>query len=709
MRPSSSRSLPVVPPSPGPGGSGERRTRSPREPSTPSTRPKEAITIDTSISSRGTTASTTRVPSSPRVHRTPSGRSKTAPSPGGRSRKELAAALGDHFRDGGGIIDSVDLESRSANATPAVVKVKSQAAVARSGSGSKTHKPPLRSKSRNESQDLEGEICAILESPLQKSNTNIGGGFGVERRAPPGRTRSDIFDKSPPNSPKSSGRRAPPGRSKSGSMIDMILQSKAAAAFTAEEATTDNTAGEMDNSQRSARSSRSRARINRSKSHSQSHSQAHSEPSDGAASATAETGEREGRSMKPSKHRSSSSKSRSRSRSKSAKRRPTGRRRIPPNLAGGDADTASVSTENDTTASMSNSSRSLPFLNEVQVRNKPRRSGRRPQKQSSAGSTATTSSTETAEARRKEMLRKLNKAMVDEENIDGGDNVHHGLSEFLMDAAKKSPVKVRSGASRSVGGCPNDIAVDPNFYAEQAKVMRKLRSGTKPSLAASPSSKGAEEEKDVVAKPRIMRQSGGRTGLIEVDSEEDDQEDGKGELEEKSIHVSDLMGPDPPKTTESPRGRVALRRQSAKRGQQHLGGSRNSIAEDSDNTSDHSNVSIDLAKSNEPKESNAHYRMGMSMPQLMASQALDVGTIVAKNKMRRRRSRERGDALVLPEEDIFAPPPEEKEEEDIFTFYTWSTSRQPRENIEKERQRLRDSVRDDVMRSAYENFMKVYA
>jgi hypothetical protein len=45
--------------------------------------------------------------------------------------------------------------------------------------------------------------------------------------------------------------------------------------------------------------------------------------------------------------------------------------------------------------------------------------------------------------------------------------------------------------------------------------------------------------------------------------------------------------------------------------------------------------------------------------------------------------------------------------EDIFTFYSWSTSRQRRSKILKERKKLRDSVREGPLLASYEALMRM--
>ena len=91
----------------------------------------------------------------------------------------------------------------------------------------------------------------------------------------------------------------------------------------------------------------------------------------------------------------------------------------------------------------------------------------------------------------------------------------------------------------------------------------------------------------------------------------------------------------------------------------------------------------------------------MSMP------AMELGPLIAHHKMNRRKSR---DKLVIGENQVYQAEEKQSQEEadDIFTFYTWSASRQPRDEIEKERRRLRDSVRDQAMVAVFENYMKAY-
>lgn len=129
---------------------------------------------------------------------------------------------------------------------------------------------------------------------------------------------------------------------------------------------------------------------------------------------------------------------------------------------------------------------------------------------------------------------------------------------------------------------------------------------------------------------------------------------------------------------------------------------------------DEMNKSVDLGAlidsdddSDEEDIETARERLGRSMPEL--------GPIVAKQKMSRRRSKEQ---LSIGEDEEFqyqalGDDPsrhgvEDKTVEDIFTFYSWSTSRQPRDEIENGRRRLRDSVRDDAMNAALESLMKAY-
>jgi hypothetical protein len=46
-------------------------------------------------------------------------------------------------------------------------------------------------------------------------------------------------------------------------------------------------------------------------------------------------------------------------------------------------------------------------------------------------------------------------------------------------------------------------------------------------------------------------------------------------------------------------------------------------------------------------------------------------------------------------------------EEDVFTFYAWSSSRQPRPNIQRERKLLRDSVRQGAVEATKDGFVRM--
>jgi hypothetical protein len=67
----------------------------------------------------------------------------------------------------------------------------------------------------------------------------------------------------------------------------------------------------------------------------------------------------------------------------------------------------------------------------------------------------------------------------------------------------------------------------------------------------------------------------------------------------------------------------------------------------------------------------------------------------------KRLSRDKAPQLPVKEEEEI-----DENQEDIFSYYAWSTSRQSRTKILRERKKLSDSIRHGALMSVYESFVR---
>jgi hypothetical protein len=123
-------------------------------------------------------------------------------------------------------------------------------------------------------------------------------------------------------------------------------------------------------------------------------------------------------------------------------------------------------------------------------------------------------------------------------------------------------------------------------------------------------------------------------------------------------------------------------------------------SDDLDRTSIHvSDLLAGGGSDNEDKKQSSRSRLAKSMSQIPTSKASDLGSILAQQKAQKLLSRSSMSSIDCDEEL-------EDTQEDIFSFYSWSTSRQPRNKIKKERKRLNDSIRHGALLAAYESFVR---
>lgn len=159
--------------------------------------------------------------------------------------------------------------------------------------------------------------------------------------------------------------------------------------------------------------------------------------------------------------------------------------------------------------------------------------------------------------------------------------------------------------------------------------------------------------------------------------EEEDFEDSPGE---ESLNDTDLMT----------RGRGNRSGKDTRRSARHYSTGQDAVFSDEENG----------VNAHQVDPSSAHDRMGMSMPST-SDEVMELNALVLQ---RQEANTGLSKTMNVPEKD---PGNGEDTEEDIFTFYSWSTSRQPRSKILKERKKLRDSVREGPLLASYEALMRI--
>jgi hypothetical protein len=90
---------------------------------------------------------------------------------------------------------------------------------------------------------------------------------------------------------------------------------------------------------------------------------------------------------------------------------------------------------------------------------------------------------------------------------------------------------------------------------------------------------------------------------------------------------------------------------------------------------------------------------GKSMPPLSFAESLkvaDLGGHMKKLKDAKKDSSTQIQIEIVPK----------KEEEDIFTFYSWSTSRQPRDKILEQRKKFRDAIRQGPLLTSFQSLVR---
>jgi hypothetical protein len=109
-----------------------------------------------------------------------------------------------------------------------------------------------------------------------------------------------------------------------------------------------------------------------------------------------------------------------------------------------------------------------------------------------------------------------------------------------------------------------------------------------------------------------------------------------------------------------------------------------------------------------PKRPHHGGRLGRSMGDIPAFKASDLGSLLAQQKEQKRLSRETGASgdgggasVLVADEGV------DDNQEDIFSYYSWSTSRQARNKIQKERKLLSDALRQGAFLAAYESFVRM--
>jgi hypothetical protein len=234
------------------------------------------------------------------------------------------------------------------------------------------------------------------------------------------------------------------------------------------------------------------------------------------------------------------------------------------------------------------------------------------------------------------------------------------LASFLRNEdAKPSTI----ASSRSVSSMPKPRprrASDRPFAGGQ---KRSIRNPTKLRIVKSDDEGIAE---DVLEKKASLRNL--RACLTDEEDELEDSEGGD------SLNISDLLT-----------GRHGkLSGKDERRSARHYSAGRSAIFSDGE-------IGVD----SDQVDPNAHDRMGMSMPG-MSEKVMELSALVQQQKAQKILSKTENDTENG-----------EDKGEDIFTFYSWSTSRQRRSKILKERKKLRDSVREGPLLASYEALMRM--
>lgn len=240
---------------------------------------------------------------------------------------------------------------------------------------------------------------------------------------------------------------------------------------------------------------------------------------------------------------------------------------------------------------------------------------------------------------------------------------------------------------------PEVAELERFLKVEDAKPSRRIASTRSVSSAPVPRSKRATI-RPLTERPKRSVRKQTRIRMVKSDDEgeiyvmekkasirnlracQTDEEDSLGE---ECLTVTDLLTG----------GRGKRSGKDARRSARHYSTGQDAVISDVENGVDNHQVD----------PSNAHDRMGMSMP-AMSPEVMDLSALMQQQRAQKRLS----GSMFASENDAGN---KEDEEEDIFTFYSWSTSRQPRSKILEERKKLRDSVREGPLLASYEALMKM--
>jgi hypothetical protein len=227
----------------------------------------------------------------------------------------------------------------------------------------------------------------------------------------------------------------------------------------------------------------------------------------------------------------------------------------------------------------------------------------------------------------------------------------------------------RNASSRSVSSMPIPRRKKGSERSLAEGQKRAIRKQTKLRMVKSDD----EGVLDVLEKKTSLRKL--RTCQTDEEGEVEDSQD------EKSLHETDSLHG----------GRDRRSGKDARRSTRHYSTGQAAVMSDEENGVDNHQV-----------DRSAHDRMGMSMPS-MSLKVMELGALVQQQKAQKTLSKT---TSMSTSENNHAED-EEYKEEDIFTFYSWSTSRQPRSKILKERKKLRDSVREGALLASYEALMRI--
>jgi len=247
--------------------------------------------------------------------------------------------------------------------------------------------------------------------------------------------------------------------------------------------------------------------------------------------------------------------------------------------------------------------------------------------------------------------------MLPQRKIDrlSGDGGIASLAAFLNNS--KSPKSNKLSSSRSVGAMPTSGA----SFSSKKPLRRRLKKKDDESLASA-ASKRPSKSKQIKghssmgsgldlhsASSTPMEAYGGSKMRGRKPKSRSSSGSSDDSIEDQSLHVSDILG-----------------------------------------TNNNGNAGGSTKKSME--------RLNRSMGDI-AFKASDLGSLLAQQKEFKRRS---GGASVVSELLV-----DEEQQDDIFSTYSWTTSRQLRHKVQEERKLLNETLRQGTFEKAFQMFVGV--